>query len=100
MTLPTQVRKITWLSNWVNDEKACLGKGVFGKWYLVQIGPVSACLKVFRSERKYLNTFYNEVQILMQLNHNNIPWLYGVCYQGRRKQFNCGAAQKRKAPKY
>ena len=47
MTLPTQVRKITWQSNWLNDEKVCLGKGVFGKCYLVQIGPVSACLKVF-----------------------------------------------------
>lgn len=80
VTLPTQVRKIAWLSIWLNDGKACLGKGVFGKCYLVQIGPVSACLKVFRSERKYSNTFYNEVQILMQLSHNNIPWLYGVCY--------------------
>ena len=84
MTLPTQVRKITWLSKWSNDEKACLGKGVFGKCYLVQIGPISACLKVFRSERKYSNTFFNEVRMLMQLNHNNIPWLYGVVNTGPR----------------
>ena len=80
MTLPTQVRRITWLPSWINDKKVCLGKGVFGKCYLIQIGPVNACLKVFRSERKYSCTFYNEVRISMQLNHNNIPWFYGVCY--------------------
>lgn len=77
-TLPTQVRKLTWSS--ISGLKVCVGKGVFGKCYLVQIGPINACLKVFRSESKYSNTFFNEIRMLSQLSHNNVPWLYGVQY--------------------
>ena len=32
ITLPAQVRKITWLSSWMIDKKVCLGKGVFGNY--------------------------------------------------------------------
>lgn len=79
--LPMQVRKLEWetLASGTG-EKVCLGKGVFGTCYFIQIGPINACLKVFRSERKYLNTLFNEIQILLKLNHQNVPWLYGVCY--------------------
>ena len=57
VTLPTQVRKITWSS--LSSEKVCVGKGVFGKCYFVEIAwaNFNACLKVFRSEGKYSNTF-------------------------------------------
>ena len=77
-TLPTQVRKLPWSS--LGGLKVCVGKGVFGKCYLVEIGPINACLKVFRSESKYSSTFFNEIWMLLQLSHCNVPWLYGVQY--------------------
>ena len=56
--LPMQVRKLQWetLAPGIG-EKVCLGKGVFGICYFFQIGPINACLKMFRSERKYSNIF-------------------------------------------
>ena len=78
VTLPPQVRKLTWSS--VSGGKVYVGKGIFGKCYFVQIGPINACLKVFRSEVKYSNIFYNEIRMLTQLSHKNVPWLYGVIY--------------------
>ena len=77
-TLPTQVRKLPWSS--LSGLKVCVGKGVFGKCYLVEIGPINACLKIFRSESKYSSTFFNEIRMLLQLSHCNVPWLYGVQY--------------------
>ena len=81
--LPTQVRKLSWTALKFKDEKVCLGKGVFGKCYCVRIGPINACLKIFRSKSKYANTFFNEIRMLMQVSHENIPWLYGMCYDAK-----------------
>ena len=41
--LPTQVRKLEWgtLTSGIG-EKVCLGKGIFGTCYFVQIGPINA----------------------------------------------------------
>ena len=56
--LTMQVRKLEWeiLAPGIG-EKICLEKGIFGTCYFIQIGPINASLKVFRSERKYSNTF-------------------------------------------
>jgi len=38
-----------------------LGSGVFGKCYLTQLGPMKVCVKVYNADRKYAETFFNEV---------------------------------------
>lgn len=55
-----------------------LGKGVFGKCYLTQLGSVKVCVKVYNAEKKYAETFFNEVRILHMLFHDNLPLLLGV----------------------
>lgn len=56
---------------------------MFGKCYCVRIGPINACLKIFRFESKYANTFFNKIHTLIQVSHKNIPWLYGMCYDAK-----------------
>lgn len=77
--LPTNIRKLSWSDVYLHDKKY-LGEGVFGKCYCVTLGSLKTCLKVFRNEKKYANLLYNEVRILSQLCHENLPWIFGVCY--------------------
>ena len=55
-----------------------LGKGVFGKCYLTQLGPTKVCVKVYYAQRKYSETCCNEVWTLHKLVHNTLPLLLGV----------------------
>ena len=55
-----------------------IGKGVFGKCYLTQLGPIKVCVKVYHADRKYAESFFNEVRILHMLVHDNLPLLLGV----------------------
>lgn len=60
---------------------AVIGRGTFGTCFLANLGPLR-CKKVHRSEPKYLSYFYNELSMLMQLCHENLPFLYGAYVQG------------------
>lgn len=59
--------------------KVAIGKGCFGKCFAASFGPLRVCLKVFRSEPKYVCYFYSEIRILTEIVHENLPFLYGVC---------------------
>lgn len=54
----------------------CIGKGVFGKCYMGRLAHLEVCVKVFR--KGYENAFPAEAHILLQCNHNNLPWIYGA----------------------
>ena len=45
MTLPTQVRKITWQSNWLNNEKYVLVKVCLANAILFKLGQLVHALK-------------------------------------------------------
>lgn len=78
--LPSQEKHFTWTSLLtMSRDRVFLGKGAFGKCYCINMGPMKSCIKVFRAESKYANSFYNEVRMLGALCHENLPWLYGVC---------------------
>ena len=56
--------------------KQCIGRGVFGKCYLGKMAHIQVCVKVYR--KGYEECFPAESHILLQCNHVNLPWLYGV----------------------
>ena len=60
------------------DKQNVLGKGVFGKCYLGSVGPLQARVKVLRKGQQYEASFINEVNILSQCCHHNIPLLFGI----------------------
>ena len=60
------------------DKQNILGKGVFGKCYLGSVGPLQACVKVLRKGQQYEASFINEVNVLSQCCHPNIPLLFGT----------------------
>ena len=67
-----------------NDDavgSAVIGSGTFGTCYLANLGPLKCCKKVHRSEPQWLSYFYNELAMLMQLCHENLPFLYGAYVQ-------------------
>ena len=81
--IPTGVKKISF-----NSIKPCLsslsqilGKGTFGKCVRGIVGPLEACVKIYRDNLGD-NHFYNEVAVLAKLCHSNLPWLYGICEDG------------------
>ena len=55
-----------------------LGKGVFGKSYFGSVGRQSACAKALRKGPQFEASFTNEVYILSQCCHPNIPLLFGI----------------------
>lgn len=67
-----------------NDDavgSAAIVRGTFGTCYLANLGPLKCCKKVHRSEPQWLSYFYNELAMLMQLCHENLPFLYGAYVQ-------------------
>ena len=44
--------------------------------YLTQLGPIKVC--VHNPDRKYAERFFNDVQILHMLVHDNLPLLLGA----------------------
>lgn len=78
--LPADVRRLPWsvIQSCTKVLRILLGKGAFGKCYLTQLGPMQVCVKVYHSEKKYANTFFNEVRILCTLVHSNLPLLLGI----------------------
>ena len=60
------------------DKQNVFGKGVFGKCYLGSVGPLQACVKVLRKGQQYEASFINEVNVLSQCCHPNIPLLFGI----------------------
>lgn len=54
----------------------CVGRGVFAKCYIGRLAHIEVCVKVFR--RGYEYAFPAEAHILLQCNHNNLPWIYGA----------------------
>ena len=78
--LPADMRIFPWciMKSSIKTSHVFLGKGVFGKCYLTQLGPMKVCVKVYHVQRKYSETFFNEVWILHMLVHDNLPLLLGV----------------------
>ena len=60
------------------DKSKVLGKGVFGKCYFGSVGPQSACIKIVRKGPQFEASFTNEVYVLSQCCHPNIPLLFGI----------------------
>ena len=69
----------------VLNKQQVLGRGIFGKCFLGQVGPLHACIKVIRVGTEFDSSFYREVTILSQCCHTNLPFLYGVCIDTRYK---------------
>ena len=60
---------------------AMIGRGSFGTCYFAKLGPLQVCKKVHHSEPKMIGYFYNEVTMLQNLCHENLPILFGACVQ-------------------
>ena len=60
---------------------AIIGRGSSGTCYFAKLGPLQVCKKVHRSEPKMIGYFYNEVTMLKNLCHENLPFLFGACVQ-------------------
>ena len=58
-----------------------IGRGTFGVCFLAKLGPLKCCKKVHRSEPKFLGFFYNELLMLKELCHENLPYLFGAYIQ-------------------
>lgn len=58
-----------------------IGRGTFGVCFLAKLGPLICCKKVHRPEPKLLSFFYNELSMLKELCHENLPYLYGAYIQ-------------------
>lgn len=79
--LPQTVRIIKKedINNAVKVFYAVLGKGVFGKCLHTKLGPHEVCVKVFNNADNSSSChFYNEVCMLSELCHPQLPWLYGI----------------------
>lgn len=68
------IRKIKRTS--LHVSKRCIGRGVFGKCYIGRLAHIEVCVKAFR--KGYEHAFPAEAHILLQCNHENLPWIYGV----------------------
>ena len=55
-----------------------IGRGMFGVCFLAKLGPLKCCKKVHSSEPKFLGFFYNELLMLKELCHENLPYLFGA----------------------
>ena len=60
-----------------------LGHGMFAKCFLCSVGPLKACIKVFKYSID--DCFNNEANILMKCCHQTISYLFGVCLERRYK---------------
>ena len=79
-TLPSEVRLLSSSLLKKNIGQVIVGQGLFGKCYIASIGPLKACAKVFRlDEEKYYKFFCKEVWMLLQLCHENLPWIIAAC---------------------
>ena len=72
--LPPDVRRLS--ASDLHIIPHCVGKGAYGKCYFANIAQIQVCAKVFRSD----DTFNNEVYMLSQCCHENIPWIYGIAF--------------------
>ena len=63
--------------------KQCIGRGVFAKCFIGKLAHIEVCVKVFR--RGYEYTFPAEAHILLQCNHNNLPWIYGAVVEKNKR---------------
>jgi len=60
-----------------------LGQGVFGKCYIASVGPLRTCAKIFKLDQdKY---FCKEARMLLQLCHENLPWIIAACNDSSMK---------------
>ena len=73
------VRKIPYneVKSALDSMSVLLGKGVFGKCAFTKLGPLETCVKIYNKGIGDSH-FYNEVCMLSNFCHPNIPWLFGV----------------------
>lgn len=60
-----------------------LGRGAFGKCFVGTLGPLEICIKVIKKAPVYDASFLRETSILSKCCHPNLPFLYGICNDGK-----------------
>lgn len=60
-------------------KSSVLGHWAFGKCFMGYVGPIKACVKVFRPEKECEAYLPREASFLSQFCHRNLPFLYGIC---------------------